>query len=222
METLRIGAVAKQAGVGVETVRFYERQGLIRQPAKRSQGYRAYPPEVLDQIRFIRQAQALGFTLEEVAALLALRANAGAKCTAVRARAIAKLADVDEKLEQLQRIREALEKFVASCPGKAPLRACTIMQALESENPVVSGSVPPPRRRRKGNAPVKSVDITIEGMNCDGCASTIQSLLTREPGVRSANVSFTGRKATVLYDPKQTDPGKVAAAIEKAGFRTLQ
>ena len=60
---------------------------------------------------------------------MALRTNAGAKCTAVRARAVAKLADVDEKLEQLQRIREALEKFVASCPGKGPLRACTIMQA---------------------------------------------------------------------------------------------
>ena len=220
METLRIGALAKRAGVGVETVRFYERQGLILQPAKRSQGYRSYPLEVLDQIRFIRQAQALGFTLEEVAALLALRTNAGAKCTAVRARAVAK--HVDEKREQLQRIREALEKFVASCPGKGPLRACTIMQALESEDPVVSGTAPPPRRRRKGNAPVKSVDITIEGMNCHGCASTIQSLLTREPGVRSANVSFTGRKATVLYDPKQTDPGKVATAIEKAGFRTLQ
>jgi copper chaperone CopZ len=66
---------------------------------------------------------------------------------------------------------------------------------------------------------MKSLEVKIDGMHCDGCASTIQALLTHEPGVKSANVSFSKGAASVFYDPEQTDPARVAAAIEKAGFR---
>jgi MerR family mercuric resistance operon transcriptional regulator len=86
MASLSIGALAKQAGVGVETVRFYERRGLVRPPAKPAAGYRSYPEEAIGRIRFIRNAQALGFTLQEVKELLALRVTAGASCAAVRSR----------------------------------------------------------------------------------------------------------------------------------------
>lgn len=215
---LTIGALAKHAGVGVETVRFYERQGLLRQPPRRGVGYRTYPEEAIAQIRFIRQAQALGFTLEEAGALLKLRITPGTKCTAVRSRAVVKLSDVEAKIEQLQKIREALEKLVAACPGKGPLAACTIMEALSSTVPLAPRTLPA-RRGKKGNIPVKSLEVKIEGMHCEGCASTIQALLSHHAGIKSANVSFAQRRATVFYDPEETDAAKVAAAIEKADFR---
>jgi len=218
MASLTISVLAKQAGVGVETVRFYERQGLIRQPTRRAGEYRSYPHEAVAQIRFIRQAQALGFTLEEVGALLALKITPGTRCTAVRSRAVAKLSDVEAKLRQLQNIRESLEKLVASCPGKGPLEACTIMEALNSVAPAVPPT-PKARRKAKGNAAVKSLEVRIEGMHCDGCASTIQALLSHEAGIKSASVSFSKGKASILYDPDETDPATVTAAIEKAGFR---
>ena len=218
MESLKIGALAKRAGVGVETVRFYERQGLLPQPPRRRGGYRSYPEEAVAQIRFIRQAQALGFALEEVGALLRLKIAPGTRCTAVRSRAVVKLSDVESKIRQLEKIREALEKLVAACPGKGPLAACTIMEALNSTTAVIRPKLPA-RRKGKGNTPVKSLEVKIDGMHCDGCASTIQALLSHEAGIKSANVSFSKGSATVLYDPEETDPAKVTAAIERAGFR---
>lgn len=217
-KSLTIGALAKRAGVGVETVRFYEREGLVRQPPRRRGGYRTYSEEAVAQIRFIRQAQALGFTLEEAGALLKLRVTPGTRCTAVRSRAVAKLSDVEAKIEQLEKIREALEKLVAACPGKGPLAACTIMEALNSTTSPAAPTLPA-RRRKKGNIPVKSLEVKIDGMHCEGCASTIQALLSHEAGIKSANVSFEKGRATVFYDPSETDPAKVTAAIEKAGFR---
>lgn len=68
---------------------------------------------------------------------------------------------------------------------------------------------------------MKSLEVKIEGMHCEGCASTVQALLSHEAGIKSANVSFANGSATVLYDPKETDAARVAAAIEKAGFRAI-
>ncbi|MFC6050407.1 MerR family DNA-binding protein, partial [Methylobacterium hispanicum] len=99
-----IGKAAREAGVGVETIRFYERQGLIAQPAKGA-GYRTYPPEVIARIRFIRQAQRIGFSLKEAQELLALRADPQADCGDVRARARHKIAEVDARIAELLRVR---------------------------------------------------------------------------------------------------------------------
>lgn len=130
MRNLTIGKAAQEAGVGVETIRFYERQGLIEQPAKGA-GYRTYPPEVVARIRFIRQAQRIGFSLREAQELLALRANPEADCADVRAQAQHKIAEVDEKISELLRVRAALEAVVASCPGHGSLGGCTILEALD-------------------------------------------------------------------------------------------
>lgn len=130
MRSLTIGKAAQEAGVGVETIRFYERQGLIAQPAKGS-GYRTYPPEVIARIRFIRQAQRIGFSLKEAQELLALRADPQADCADVRARARHKITEVDEKISELLRVRAALEAVVASCPGQGGLGGCTILEALD-------------------------------------------------------------------------------------------
>lgn len=219
MGSVTIGTLAKRAGVGVETVRFYERRGLVRRPARPRVGYRSYPEDAVGRIRFIRNAQALGFSLEEVKEVLALRVTAGTSCAAVRSRAASKVAEVERRIAELERIRTALNTLVAQCPGRGALSTCTILEVLDSPSISVPESRPPGRKRReKGVITMKSLEIKINGMQCDGCAGTIQSILAREPGVKSANVSFEKRGASVFYDPKETDAARLAGAVTKAGF----
>ncbi len=132
MQTLTIGRVARRAGVGVETVRYYERRGLIEQPPRPGgTGVRAYSDEIVRQIRFIRQAQELGFTLNEIEELLTLRADPGADCADVRERATVRLEDVEHKIEQLVQIRGALERLIAACPGRGALTSCSILEEIQ-------------------------------------------------------------------------------------------
>ena len=132
---MRISTVAKKAGVGVETVRFYEREGLIDQPAKPANGgYRSYPPEIVDRIRLIRQAQSLGFSLKEIDELLSLKADPAADCADVRARAQAKLREVNQKIARLSAIQFALQNLISACPGEGvAARCCSILDALEPD-----------------------------------------------------------------------------------------
>lgn len=141
MDALTIGKAAKAAGVGVETIRFYERQGLIEQPPRpASGGFRTYSEETVHRIRFIRQAQELGFSLREAGDLLALRTDGAADAGAVRERALAKLEDVEDKIERLGQIRAALRELLEACPGGGPLGACSVMEALDRTNPSKNGS----------------------------------------------------------------------------------
>lgn len=137
MNRITISRAAQKAGVGVETIRFYERKGLIEQPAKPSAGgFRVYPPASVERIRFIRQAQELGFSLREAGELLSLRADPEADASDIRSHATAKLADVEGKIRRLERIRDALKASIAACPGRGTLRECTILAALtDSEGP---------------------------------------------------------------------------------------
>lgn len=131
MGGMTIGKAADKAGVGVETIRFYERKGLIAQPPKpQFSGFREYAPETVQRVRFIRQAQEIGFSLREIAELLSLRADPAADCGDVRARAAAKLVEVDRKMAQLARIRGALTALIAACPGRGALRTCSILETL--------------------------------------------------------------------------------------------
>ena len=131
METLTIGKVAREAGLGVETVRFYEREGLLEQPARRPSGYRQYPPETIVRLRFIRQSQRLGFTLREIKELLALKLDKTATRKQVKERAIAKMADIDKRIEELEKMKSALAPLVRACNGKGTVAGCTILEAIE-------------------------------------------------------------------------------------------
>lgn len=130
---LTIGRIARRAGVGVETVRFYERRGLIEQPPKpRGSGFRLYSEDTVARIGFIRQAQDLGFSLGEVRELLALRADPSAEASEVRRRASAKLEQVEGKIESLERMRGALKDLIAACPGRGAIASCSIMETLHA------------------------------------------------------------------------------------------
>jgi MerR family mercuric resistance operon transcriptional regulator len=133
MKPLTIGQVARSAGVGVETVRFYERQGLLQEPARKESGYRQYPEDVVARLRFIKRAKELGFSLKEIKELLALRVDPATTCAEVKRRAEAKIADVEEKIQALQRIKKALVRLTAVCRGRGPTSECPILDALDGE-----------------------------------------------------------------------------------------
>ena len=130
---LTSGQLAKKSGVGVETLRFYEREGLLPKPARTASGYRQYPAEVVERVRFIRRAQLLGFLLKDIKELLALREASGDDCRDVRAKAVAKLADIDTKIGDLEAMRTELTRIVAKCDGSKPAAECPILTAIRDD-----------------------------------------------------------------------------------------
>jgi MerR family mercuric resistance operon transcriptional regulator len=133
MNGLTIGKVARSAGMAIDTVRYYEREGLLNKPARTASGYRHYSPDAVARLRFIRQAKELGFTLSEIRELLTLRVAPGKSCADVRSRAQAKIADVEKRIAQLDRMKRALVKLTAACSGRGPTSECPILDALESK-----------------------------------------------------------------------------------------
>ncbi len=133
MNGLRIGQLATATDVGVETLRFYERRGLLAEPPRRRSGYRQYPREAVARVRFIRRAKELGFTLRQIGELLQLRVDPDKSCADVRAVAKAKIADVEARIDDLGRIKAALERLARACRGKGPTSECPILDAIERE-----------------------------------------------------------------------------------------
>lgn len=132
MNGLTIGKVARGAALAIDTVRYYEREGLIEKPARTASGYRHYRPDVIARLRFIRQAKELGFTLTEIRELLALKVAPGKSCADVKSRAEAKIADVEQRIAQLARMKRALAKLVTACSGRGPTSECAILDAMET------------------------------------------------------------------------------------------
>ena len=133
MHNRTIGKLAREAGVHLETVRYYERRGLLPKPARTESGYRQYGDEDVQRLRFIKRAQALGFSLREIKELLVLRVSPKTSCADIKRRAEAKLADIDDKLQQLRQIKRALKKVHASCNGRGPVSECSILAAFEQQ-----------------------------------------------------------------------------------------
>lgn len=131
MVTYKIGEAAKKAGVHKETLRYYERRGLIPEPDRRRSGYRIFTDEHVQRIKFIKRAQELGFTLSEIEDLLTLRVDHHTTCADVRQRAERKLTDVEEKIAELQKIRDALQHLTDLCQGEGPTSECPILDAMQ-------------------------------------------------------------------------------------------
>ena len=133
MKPLTIGRLAKEAGVNLETVRYYERRGLLSRPPRSTSGYRLFPDEAAGRLRFIRRAQELGFSLAEIRELLSLRVSRTAKRTDVRRRAEAKIADIDAKIRTLDSMKRALRKLTSVCAGCGSIGECPILESLDRE-----------------------------------------------------------------------------------------
>src|SRR5688572_33342256 len=132
MDSIGIGTLAKRAGVGIDTVRYYKKAGLLAPRARLASGYRRYSDLEVARLRFIRRAQALGFTLKEVRELLALSAQRDVG--RVKRSAQAKLADVEKRIAELERVRKGLTTLIAACPGHGRAADCPILQTLGGED----------------------------------------------------------------------------------------
>lgn len=130
---MKIGQLAHRAEVNIDTVRYYERQGLLPPPARLASGYRRYDETDVARLRFVRRAKALGFTLVEIRDLLALSGRREDDMGSLKAAANEKLADVEAKLAELTRIRDGLQTLVDACPGHGALEQCPILHALADE-----------------------------------------------------------------------------------------
>ena len=130
---MRIGEIARATGTSTETVRFYERTGLLLKPKRTRSSYREYSQDAVLRLRFIVHAKGLGFSLAEIKDLLALRVTANKSCADVRDRARRKIGEIDERIAALARVKQALERLAASCTGIGPISACPLIDALEME-----------------------------------------------------------------------------------------
>lgn len=131
MNGLTIGKIAKKAGVGIETIRFYERKGLIDPPPRKESGYRQYPEKTIARLLFIRRAKELGFSLKEIKELLCLRYESTASCSDIKRKAETKIIDIAGKIADLEKIKAILAQLTAECSGRGPLSECPILEALE-------------------------------------------------------------------------------------------
>lgn len=130
---MKIGELARRSGVGVDAIRFYEREALLAPATRLPSGYRLYGADALTRLDFIRRAKALGFSLAEIRELLLLSRRGGDDMATMRAAAALKLADVEAKMSELARIRNALAGLVAACPGHGRLDTCPIVNALAGD-----------------------------------------------------------------------------------------
>jgi Hg(II)-responsive transcriptional regulator len=135
MDRLTVGELAQRAAVNVQTIRYYERQGLLPRPPRTAGGYRAFPPDSVARVRFIKRAQALGFSLAEARELLDLREHPAPACPAVLQRAQAKIADVAERIRRLQDIQRELTRLAKACAGSPGTNGCPLLTALDQPKP---------------------------------------------------------------------------------------
>lgn len=131
LENLTIGVLAKHSDVNVETIRYYQRRGLLEEPSKPSGGFRQYPQESVKRVRFIKRAQMLGFTLEEIQGLLALDERKA--CTQTREIAAHKLELIAQKIAELSKMKKSLARLLRSCDASAAGAPCPIIHLLADD-----------------------------------------------------------------------------------------
>lgn len=132
--SMRIGQVASRVGIGIETIRYYEREGLLALPQRRPSGYRQYDESAIARLLFIRRTKELGFSLDEIKQLLGLWFNTSTRCVHVRERAAKKILDIEDRIHALQKMKRALKKLIAECETRNSLNACPLLEGLGDIN----------------------------------------------------------------------------------------
>jgi MerR family copper efflux transcriptional regulator len=131
---MTIGRLAKEAGVNIDTIRYYERHGLLPLAARRASGYREYADDDVARLSFIRRAKELGFSLTDIGELLSLSRDRRSDMRGVKRKAEERLADVERKIEKLKRVRRGLKTLIDACPGHGELATCPIVAALSADS----------------------------------------------------------------------------------------
>jgi MerR family transcriptional regulator, copper efflux regulator len=135
LKAMRIGEVSKRAKVGIETIRFYEREGLLSEPVRKPSGFRQYDESVIARLQFIRRSKELGFTLAEIGELLGLWFEK-VKCAHVRQRAMEKMKDIEAKIATLQQMQRSLRKLIRTCKSRDSIEACPLLEGLAEKRSI--------------------------------------------------------------------------------------
>ena len=143
---MKIGEVAKQSSIGIETIRYYEREGLLAEPQRRPSGYRQYDQSVVSRLQFIRRSKELGFTLAEIKELLGLWFDANTRCEHVRQRAEQKVTDIEDKIRTHQKMKRSLKKVLSECEGRDSIGDCSLLKGIEDGDSRAN----PDNHRRRG------------------------------------------------------------------------
>jgi MerR family mercuric resistance operon transcriptional regulator len=133
MTALKIGEVAARGGVNLQTIRYYEREGLLPKPPRLASGYRAFPADAVHRVRFIKRAQELGFSLAEIRELFSIQIDTKKDCSDVQRLAKAKIVDIEQKIDTLQSMKRVLTRLARACPGRGPSSQCPILESIDSE-----------------------------------------------------------------------------------------
>ena len=136
MANLKIGELAELGQVNLQTIRYYEREGLLPKPPRLASGYRVFSSDAVRRVRFIKRAQELGFSLKEIKELLSIRFDPESDCSGVRKLARAKVVDIEQKIRTLQAMRKVLGKLATACPGRGPLSDCPILESFEPDGEI--------------------------------------------------------------------------------------
>lgn len=147
---LSTGDLARASGVGVQTLRYYERRGILPCPERRGSTQRRYEPEAVQLVRFVKRAQALGFSLEEIQELLDLRSVPDLRCATVQARVRHKLGEIEARIHDLEAMRDTLGELALRCTGQEPVRECVILQAFERSDAAQSRRETPVPQSERG------------------------------------------------------------------------
>jgi MerR family transcriptional regulator, copper efflux regulator len=132
VKRMRIGEVAQCSGLGIETIRYYEREGLLAEPERKPSGYRQYDESAVARLQFIRRTKELGFTLSEIKELLALWFDTNTQCMHFRKRAETKIVDINQKIRLLQKMKRSLQKLMKQCESRDSIEDCPLLQGLVS------------------------------------------------------------------------------------------
>ena len=150
-KTLKIGEVSKESGIGIEALRFYERSGLLGKPVRSESNYRLYDEGVLDRLAFIKKAQTLGFSLDEIRQIIEDAKNGASPCDEVRDIVRRRLAELDERMREMRRYRKELAQTLEEWDevGRAPGHICGLIEAAEIEHPLSASHTVAPKNKRK-------------------------------------------------------------------------
>lgn len=224
---MRIGQLASEAGLTAKTIRYYEGIGLLDEPGRHANGYRDYDGAALDRLRFIRDSQAAGLTLAEVGEILDMKSEGMSTCSHTRALLDKHLADVTAQIARLEAARAELASLVARAEALDP-SGCTdpgrcqvIALDLPSEGKVYGGNRVHGHRPARGEDRIimaseyPTIDITVTGMTCEGCASKVRSALVATDGIAGADIDVASGRVAVHTDGT-VDAGDLDFAIDEA------
>ncbi|HMV99465.1 MAG TPA: MerR family DNA-binding protein, partial [Acidobacteriota bacterium] len=212
-DRMKTSQLARAAQVNIETVRYYERSGLLPEPKRRQSGYREFSEQDLQRLKFIRRAQELGFSLREIKELLSLRADPGADRAEVKELAESKINDIEQRIRDLMRLKATLQDLSNLCDGHGTTEDCPILHVIDGSldlNLIFSNE------RNSHMSKAHTETLTIEGMSCGHCVRAVEKSLKNVTGVEVHRVAVGS--AEISYDPAQVSRETLAQAIDDAGF----